>query len=87
MVNAGRYRVSYRIRTSAALLASTRVLLNGSQVGGLDQVPSNATDNWSGDAIVSASAGSTFSLQFFGMLGVAQLQGGTGASMVIERLS
>lgn len=87
VANAGRYRITYRLRATASLLASSRIALNGSTVASLDYVPSTSTSSWDGDAIVSLAAGSTLSLQFYGLLGAVTLQGGAGASLVIERVS
>ena len=84
---AGRYYLSYQINTTAGLLATARIVTNGAAVpstvvGGLVNL-----SNYKGESIVTLAAGSTISLQLFGLLGAAVLTTGAGATLTIIRLS
>ncbi|WP_342512034.1 hypothetical protein MKY34_15545 [Sporosarcina sp. FSL K6-1522] len=86
----GRYYVTYQISTTVSLLASSRLLLNGSTpIPGSIVSPALAASSYNNDLIVSLSAGDTLSLQFFGLLATIILVGGgaTGAALTIIRVS
>ncbi|MBO9562276.1 MAG: hypothetical protein J7621_05850 [Niastella sp.] len=84
---AGRYRITYGLNTTAAVLASSRVLVNGAPVTALTVAPVAAVTRMSADAIVTLAAGSTVNLQLFGLLGaVTLLNGSQGAGIVIQRV-
>jgi len=88
ITNAGRYLVSYRINSTAAVLASSRVLINGSPSTPLTISPVLSVSSYSADAIVTLTAGSTLTLQLFGLLGaVTLLSSSQGAELTIIRLS
>lgn len=84
---AGTYMISYSIRTTAALMMSSQVLLNGAPLAGTTIAPAAATDTYSASVIASLAAGDTLTLQLFGLLGAAVLQSGTGAALTAVRLS
>lgn len=86
VANAGRYRISYGIRLNAALLVSSRVLVNGSEAAATIDSPTISTARLSGDAVTTLAAGSTIRVQLFGLLGAATLQNGAGANLVIQRV-
>jgi hypothetical protein len=84
----GRYRISYRVRMTANMLVSSRVLINGAGSAVLVDAPSVATHRLDGDAIVSLNAGSTLGLQLYGLVGTVTLQNAAaGATLLVERLS
>lgn len=82
----GTYRVSYCVRLTTSLLASARVVINGSQSNPLTISPSASRDTFCRSAILAISAGSTFQLQLFGLLGAATLNSSGGAELLLERL-
>lgn len=82
----GRYRVKYAMRTTAATLASARVLINGASYPALTEVPSMSTNRYLGETIVTLIAGSTLQAQFYGMLGSVTLDGGAGATLIVEQM-
>ena len=85
---AGRYRVSYHVNTTLALLLGTRLVINGSPFTPSVITPALNASSFKNEVVVDLTAGSTVSLELFGLLGVATLLGsGTGASLMIIRLS
>ena len=83
----GTYLVNYSISTTAALLMSSRILLNGAPLSGSIVSPAVAINRFENTQIVNLTAGDTLQLQLFGLLGAAVLQGGTGASLNVIRLA
>ncbi|KAA0992675.1 BclA C-terminal domain-containing protein [Dyadobacter aurulentus] len=69
----GRYQLSYRLKLTAALLMSTRIMLNGAPLAGSEIAPVATLDTFSTSVIADVSAGSVVNLQAFGLLGVASL--------------
>jgi hypothetical protein len=85
---AGRYRISYHVNTTLALLLGARLEINGSPFTPSAITPAANVSSFKNEVIVDLTAGSTVSLELFGLLGVATLLGsGTGASLMIIRLS
>jgi hypothetical protein len=82
--SAGRYFITYKLSTTANLLVSTRVLLNGSSLPGSINSPSVSINSFQNSIITNAAAGSTISVQFYGLIGSAVLTG--DASISIFRL-
>lgn len=86
----GRYFITYQINTTAALLVSSRLILNGSTpIPGSIISPAVSTSTFVNNVIVSLTAGNTITLQVYGLIGLVTLLGGgsTGASLSIIRLS
>ncbi|MCC8024222.1 MAG: hypothetical protein LIP16_02800 [Clostridium sp.] len=83
----GTYMVAYRIATTAALLMSSRVLHNGTELGGSSFTPVVSTTAFTASTFAALTAGDTLQLQLFGLVGAAVLQGGNGASLTVIRLS
>jgi hypothetical protein len=81
---AGTYRVSYAMTTTAGLLMQTRLVLNGTPVAGSEAGGALAVTSFHGQALVTASAGSTLSLQYFGLLAAATSDNG---SIIIEKVA
>lgn len=82
ITNAGRYQISYRLNTTASLLVSSRILLNGSSLPGSVVSPSLSINSFQSSVITNVAAGSTISLQFYGLLGAAVLAGDAYVSIV-----
>ena len=84
--SSGDYRLSYCVRTTAALLMGTRLVINGAALNQTSISPVLSESNFCRSTIVSLAAGSTISLQMYGLLGAATLQNPGGAELVVERL-
>lgn len=85
---AGRYRLSYQVNTTAALIMGTRLLINGTANTASTVLPILSLSNFSNEILLDITAGTTVSLQLFGLLGTAVLLGSSaGASLMIMRLS
>lgn len=82
IANAGRYQISYRLNTTANLLVSSRIALNGSSLPGSVVSPSVSINNFQSSVITNAAAGSTISLQFYGLIGAAVLAGDAYVSII-----
>ncbi|WP_425463724.1 NTTRR-F1 domain [Metabacillus indicus] len=85
---AGRYYLSYQVNTTAALLLSSRLVLNGNPIPGSIFTPALSVSQFNNQLIVNLAAGDTLSLQLFGLLGAATLSsdGSTGAVLTAIRL-
>ncbi|MFT8351422.1 BclA C-terminal domain-containing protein [Clostridium saccharoperbutylacetonicum] len=84
----GRYRISYYVNTTATLLLSTRLIINGSPNTASTITPLISLSNFSNEIIINLTAGTTITLQLFGLLGTATLlNNSSGASLMIIRLS
>ena len=86
VTQAGSYLVSYSVNVTAALLMSACVFVDGSCEGTLLHANVLSVSNYNGQSILNLTAGQTLSLQLYGLLGAATLQGGAGARMSIVRL-
>ena len=82
----GTYMVAYRVSTTAALLMSSRVLLNGAALAGSTFAPIVSVNAFAATTFAALTAGDTLELQLFGLLGAAVLQGGNGATLTVIRL-
>lgn len=83
----GTYLLTYSIKTTAALLMSSRILLNGSPLAGSIVSPAVSASAYFATLIAPLAAGDALQLQLFGLLGAAVLQAGNGASLAAIRLS
>ena len=84
---AGTYMVTYRVSTTAALLMSSRVLLNGAALEASTFSPVASVSSYSATTFATLAVGDTLQLQLFGLLGAAVLQGGNGATLTVIRLA
>jgi hypothetical protein len=84
---AGLYRVSYSINLTAGALLGTRILLNGTAVTQSEIAPILTLEDFTNEFLINLSAGDTLSLEMFGLAGVAILQTGAGAELMVIRLS
>ena len=85
---AGRYRLAYEVNTTASLASGTRLLLNGVANVASSVAPVVSLSHFSNEILVDLAAGTTVSLQMFGIVSAAVLlPGGAGASLSITRLS
>lgn len=83
----GTYMIYYSIRTTAALLISSNILRNGAPLPGSVVSPALAINAFTNMQITALNAGDLLQLQLLGLLGTVILQGGTGASLNVIRLS
>lgn len=87
VATAGRYRISYQINTTLALLVGSRLVINGS-VYPPSEISSVVSLFSKNEVIVDLAANSTIMLQLFGLLGVTTLlNNAAGAILMIIRLS
>ncbi|MZQ83331.1 hypothetical protein GQF01_14540, partial [Paenibacillus sp. 5J-6] len=86
--SAGSYMISYQANLTAALLLSTRLLINGTPSTPSIIAPVLSISEFNNMVVLSLTAGSTITLQFFGLLGAATLtNGAAGAALTIVKLS
>ncbi|MDA1774358.1 hypothetical protein PDJ95_23790, partial [Bacillus cereus] len=86
--NTGRYFINYGVNLQAALLLSTRLTINGVANTQSTITPLLALSQFNNTIIVSLTAGSTITLELFGLLGAATLLGGSaGATLTIMQIS
>ncbi len=86
-LQAGVYRIFYRITTTAGLGMSSAVYLNGDAVGSLTRRATVSLSDYICSAVVSLAAGDRLQLVMFGLLGSAVLQGGVGAELTVIQLA
>ena len=84
----GLYRLAYTVNTSTALASGTRLLINNAPNLASTVAPSLALSHFSNEIIENLSAGTTISLQMYGIIGSPTLlPGAAGATLSITRLS
>ena len=83
----GTYLITYQINTTVAVLVSTRILLNGSELLGTAFEPLAAVTGFTGTTITTLAAGDDLGLEFYGFVESATLQAGVGANLNIIRLA
>src|SRR5699024_10657879 len=84
---AGLYRISYQLNRTAALLATTSLLINGSVFTPSSLSPLLSISSYKNQVLVNLAAGSTVSLQLSGLLSVIILPSNSaGATLMIVRL-
>jgi len=86
VTQAGIYYISYNINLTEGLLVGARITVNGTPVEQFTINPLLTLSNFHADGILTLAAGDSITLQLFGLLGVATLQEGLGASLTIIRL-
>ena len=85
---AGRYRLSYEVNTTASLASGTTLLINGTANTASTIAPLVSLSHFSNEVMLDLAAGTTVSLQMFGIVSAATLlPGSAGASLRITRLS
>lgn len=90
VATAGRYRISYHVNTTAALLMGSRLVINGVNNTASTIAPVLSVSNYENEIEVDLAANTTITLQLYPLLavGIAVLiSGGAGASLMIVRLS
>lgn len=87
VANAGVYRISYAVNITAALLLSTRIMINGGANTASTVAPVLSLSNYSNEILVNLAANSTVALQVVGVTVNLTLVSGAGATLMIERLS
>ena len=83
----GVYRISFKLSVTASLLMSCGVYRNGTAISSLQDGGLVSVSDFSGDSIVTLTAGDTLSLMLYGLLGTAVLSSGTGAYMIAQQIS
>ena len=86
VTSAGVYKVSYCVEAASNSLASSRIVINGSQIDALTISPVSSRSTWCRSAITSISAAATVNLQLFGILGAVTLTNPGGASLQIQQV-
>lgn len=84
---AGRYRIAYAVNTTAALLLTTRITINGVASTASTVTPILSLSNYSNEILADLTAGSTVQLQTVGASISLTLVTGAGATLMITRLS
>lgn len=85
---AGRYRISYHVNTTLALIMGTRIILNTTPLIQSTVMAILAVASYSNEFIADIASGDTVTLQLFGLLDTAVLLNqSAGASLMITRLS
>lgn len=90
VATAGRYRISYHVNTTAALLMGSRLVINGVNNTASTIAPALSVSSYENEIEINLAANSTISLQLYPLVlaGIAALiSGGAGASLMIVRLS
>jgi len=77
VTDAGTYRIAYNACLTTSMLMSTRLVINGSGNTASTYTPMISTNQFEREIIVDLTAESTITLQFFGLLGAATLNGVT----------
>ena len=75
VASTGTYQISYSISTTVALVMSSRVMKNGTEIPSSVVSPVLSLSQYASQSIVQLTAGDTLSVQLFGLLGVATLSG------------
>lgn len=86
----GRYLISYNVNTSLPSNAGTRLMINGkaNEASVIAPAPLLPKSHFSAEIIVDLTAGSTVSLQMFGLLAnITLMPGSGGANLSVIRLS
>ena len=89
VATAGRYRLSYHVNTTAALLMGTRLVINGVNNTASTIAPVLSVSSFENEIEVNLPANSTISLQLYPIVlagAAVLLGGGAGASLMIVRL-
>lgn len=83
----GNYYLDYNVKTRDATTVKTRITRNGTLLSGTVRSSSVPTANFSISMIINLNQGDVISLQLYDLNATVTLQGGSGASLVIIRLS
>lgn len=85
----GRYRITYHVNTTAALLMGTRLVVNGTGIPASTLEPVASISSFRNRVVLNLTPNSTISLQIFTKLigGATLIGNGAGASLSIIRLS
>lgn len=84
---AGRYYISYTVNPTAAVLVGARLVINGMPNEASTVLPLVATTSLSGEVLVTVPAGTTVSLELFGLIAVVLLPiDAAGATLSILRV-
>ncbi|MGX8702700.1 BclA C-terminal domain-containing protein [Caproiciproducens sp.] len=84
---AGRYRIAYAVNVTVALLLTTRIMIGGAANTASTITPLLSLSNYSNEIMVDLTSGSTVQLQTVGASINLTLATGSGATLMITRLS
>ncbi len=87
VATAGKYQINYEIHLTAGIAAGTRIMINGTAYEPSTIQPLLTLSSFNNSVIVNLTAGSTISLQLFGLVSAAILQDGAGANLSIIQLA
>ena len=87
IAQSGIYRISYALNVTAALLLSTRIMINGVANTGSTITPLLSLSNYSNEILLNVTAPTTVQLQVAGASISLTLVTGSGATLMIQRLS
>lgn len=87
VATAGKYQINYEIHLTAGLAVGSRILINGTAYTPSTIAPVLTVSSFNNSVIVNLTAGSTVSLQLFGLVTAAILQTGAGANLSIIQLA
>ncbi|MCK9443020.1 MAG: hypothetical protein M0Q14_00590 [Tissierellaceae bacterium] len=82
----GRYFIDYKLSLTVGIAIGTRISVNGTALGGSDIEPLIGTE-YDASLIADLTAGDNVGFEIFGLIGVATLRAGVGASLNIIRVS
>lgn len=82
----GRYYISYSINLVEAQMLGARLMVNGEAVKASTIEPINAMNTFRAEVMLELTEESSISLEIFGILGVAILQSGVGATITLLKL-
>jgi len=82
----GNYLIMYSVNTTTETTLSTRLLVNRRPVDATTIAPVNSRTQYNNQIILPLETGDTISLQMFGIVGLATLGTGAGATLTIFKL-
>lgn len=82
----GVYQIQYSINLASPLLTNSAIFVNGVAMQQTVISPSTSASTFNATAILTLAAGDIISLDLYGLIGIATLQSGLGASMNILKL-
>ncbi len=83
----GTYLVSYRVSTTAALILTSGITVNGTLAPVSQLTPLISVSSYNNTFLINLTAGDVIQLQLSGLLGAAILQTGSGAELALVRVA
>ncbi|PWA07595.1 hypothetical protein DCC39_16515 [Pueribacillus theae] len=85
--HAGQYELSYDIHLTAAMLVSSRIIVNGASVSSTVDSPSISKSDFNGSATVSLAAGDKINLQLYGLIAAVALDSANPTTLTIKKIN